>query len=119
LRQSKVDEQSVVALTNVYDGRDSIDVPLDEMTAEPVPGAKSAFQIHSPALGPITDRCSIQRRCDGSDCEPIRPEFANSEARAVDGDALAQGEIGIVAFDAELSARGRFRDARNDSDFFD
>ena len=119
MRQSKVDEHRIIALADVYDRSNAIDVPLDEVSSESISSSERALEIDSSAGAPIADRGSIERRRDRGDREPSRAKLTNREACAIERDALAQREIVVFAFDAELSARGRLGDARNSSDFFD
>jgi hypothetical protein len=117
-RQSKVDEDRIVPPPNVYDPSYTVDMPLDEMSAKPISSAESAFEVYAPSGLPVTDGRSIERCRDRRDRKPSVAKLAHGEARPVDGNTLAEGEIGVIGVDPKLSTRWRFRDARDDSDFF-
>jgi len=118
-RQSKVDESRVIALPNINDAGNAIDVPLYKMAAEPISDAERAFEIHAASGGPFTSGRSIQCGRDGRDGKPSVAMFANGQTRPVDRDAFSVDETFVATIDDELATSSRLANTRNDPNAVD
>jgi hypothetical protein len=118
-RQSKVNQARISLLPNVFNGRDAVYVALHEVTAEPVANLEGALEVHSTTDTPITHRRTPERRLDGGDGEPPVAVRQHGQARAIDGDALAVGQVAVPTFDAQLAPRAGHGDVRHAPDVVD
>jgi hypothetical protein len=88
---------------NVFYRRDTVDVALHEVPAEPVAKAHRALEVDSPTHTPVADRRTLERRRDGGDSEPVRPELANRQTSAIHRNAFPFDDVRVAARDAELA----------------
>ena len=94
-------------------------MPLHHVPAEPVARGERALEVHAAAGLPVAHRRAAERREHRGHREPAVTELPHREARAVDGDGLAGGQIAIRRADAELAAGIRGLDAVDGADIGD
>src|SRR6185436_6321328 len=118
-RNREIDNGSVTVALDGSDCADAVDVALDDVSAETIADPHRSFEVDPGSLLPITDRGSLERRSDGGRGEPPGSELANGETRAVDGDALASGEVRKWRTDAKLARGIRLPRVLDFADLFD
>lgn len=99
--------------------RRRIDMPHDEMAAQSVADAQSAFEMDAIAGAQAPEIGASERFARGVNFEDIGGGCIDGEAYPVDGDAFAERIGGHGGVDAEAYAVARWRDLRYRTDMCD
>ena len=109
----------VIALLDRTDGRNSIDVSLNQMSSQPIAESQCTLEIYATANAPFGDRRSPERGIDRADREPSVAVCEHGETRTVHGDAFTVRQTVVAAHHAEFATDGRFGDRLHSPDIVD
>src|SRR2546425_5381 len=86
---ANIHEHRVLDFCDPFDGTHAIDVALHEMPTEAVACPERPFQVDAPALFPLADQRSAERRLHGVHRKGAFENLFDGEAGAIDRDTLA------------------------------
>ena len=104
-RQLQIQQHRITPLPARRYRGDTIDVALNDMSAQPCIRSHGALEIHAHARRPVGYDCALERCQNGGSLEPSAAHRANSETGSVDRDAVPIPKIGEGSTDAQLATR--------------